>query len=61
MAKAGERITVSAHELALANSLTLTAVVQLLEERGIVKQAEVLQRMQEIRDAKNPSGNSPRS
>ena len=52
MATANERVTVSAEELALANSLTLAALVQLLEERGVVKQAEVLRRVQEIRDGK---------
>jgi hypothetical protein len=60
MAGTGERVTVSAQELALANSITLTALIQLMEERGIVKQAEVLQRVREIRDAKKPRGSSPK-
>lgn len=60
MAEADERVTGSAQELALANSLTLTALVQLLEERGVVKQAEVLRRVREIRDKKKPAGSSPR-
>ena len=60
MAGAGERVTVSAQELALANSITLTALIQLLEERGVVKQADVLRRVQEIRDKKKPGGSSPR-
>jgi hypothetical protein len=51
--KPDKRITVGVEELALANSLTLTALVQLLEDRGVLKQGEVLRRVQEIRDGKN--------
>ena len=42
MAKEGDSVTVCVEELALANSLTLTAVVELLEEKGIVSKGEVL-------------------
>jgi hypothetical protein len=60
MAIEKDRVTVSSHELALANSITLTALVQLLEERGVVRQAEVLRRVREIRDGKKPGTSSPR-
>ena len=36
MSKEDKRPTVGVEELALANSLTLTAMEELLEERGIV-------------------------
>lgn len=52
------RVTIGIEELALANSITLTALVQLLEERGVVKQAEILRRVQDIRDGKKPDGSS---
>lgn len=60
MAIEKDRVTVSSEELALANSLTITALVQLLEEHGVVKQAEVLQRVKEIRDGKKLDGGSRR-
>lgn len=49
------RITVSLEELALSNSLTVTAVVELLEEKGVLTRDEVLSRMRLIRDRKKPS------
>jgi hypothetical protein len=49
------RVTVGVEELALSNSITLTALVELLEERGLVKRDEVLKRTQEIRDRKKPN------
>lgn len=50
----GERkITVSVEELALSNSLQLTALVELLEERGVLTQADVLRRMKEVRDRRD--------
>ncbi len=36
------RITVSVKELTLSNSLQLTALVELLEEKGILTQAQVI-------------------
>ncbi len=45
-----KRVTVPLEELALANSLTLTALVELLEEKGVLTQAEVLERVRKIRD-----------
>lgn len=54
--KAGEkRVTVGLEELALTNSLSLTALVELLEEKGILTHREVLDRMRAIRDRKKPS------
>ena len=50
-----ERVTVRAEELTLTNTLQLTAIVELLEERGILKQGEVLKRMMAIRDRKKAS------
>ncbi len=49
------RITVRVEELTLTNTLQLTAIVELLEERGIVKQSDVLERMKVVRDRKKPS------
>ncbi len=45
-------VTVRVEELALANSLTLTTLVELLEERGVLRRERVLERVREIRDRK---------
>ncbi len=50
-----ERGTVRAEELVLTNTLQLTAIVELLEERGIMTQGDVLKRMKEVRDRKKVS------
>ena len=50
-----ERVTVRAEELTLTNTLLLTAIVELLEERGIMTQGDVLERMKAVRDRKKPS------
>ena len=50
-----DRITVSTEHLTLSNSLQLTALMELLEEKGILKQSDVLDRMKDIRDRKKPS------
>lgn len=50
-----QEITVGTEQLTLANSLTLTALVELLEEKGILRQADVLERMRQIRDRKKAS------
>ena len=47
-----ERLTVRAEELTLTNTLQLTAIVELLEERGIMTQRDVLERMRVVRDRK---------
>ncbi len=50
-----ERVTVRVEELSLTNTLQLTAIVELLEERGIMTQSDVLKRMKEVRDRKKVS------
>lgn len=50
MADQEERVTVRVEELALSNSLTLTALLELLEERGIIRRDEILDRAKSIRD-----------
>lgn len=53
MSNQGEkRVTVSVEELTLSNSLQITAIVELLEERGILTRNDVLHRIEEIRDRK---------
>ena len=37
-----ERVTVRVEELTLSNTLQLTAIVELLEERGVMTQHDVL-------------------
>lgn len=51
----GEQTTVGVEQLTLTNSLTLTALVELLEEKGILSQPAVLERMRQIRDRKKAS------
>ncbi len=50
-----KRATVPVEELTLSNTLQLTAIVELLEERGIMTQGDVLKRMKEVRDRKKVS------
>ena len=50
-----KRVTVRVEELTLSNTLQLTAIVELLEERGIMTQGDVLKRMKEVRDRKKVS------
>ena len=50
-----ESVTVRVEELPLTNTLQLTAMVELLEERGILTQSDVLKRMKEVRDRKKVS------
>jgi hypothetical protein len=45
-----EKKTVRVEELALSNPLTLTALVELLEEQGIVSKEQILERAKVIRD-----------
>ena len=47
--------TVHVELLTLSNSLQLTALVELLEEKGILKQSDVLERMRVVRDRKKVS------
>ena len=50
-----ESVTVRVEELPLTNTLQLTAMVELLEERGIMTQRDVIERMKAIRDRKKAS------
>ena len=50
-----ERVTVRVEELTLSNTLQLTAIVELLEERGVMTQHDVLERMKAVRDRKKVS------
>ncbi len=50
-----DQVTVCLEELTLTNTLQLTAIVELLEERSILKQSDVLERMRVIRGRKKPS------
>ncbi len=47
-----KRMTVGIEELTVSNSLQLTALVELLEEKGILTQAHVIARVKAIRDRK---------
>lgn len=50
-----EQVTVSTEQLILSHTLQITALVELLEEKGVLTQAEVISRMEAIRDRKEPS------
>ena len=50
-----QRPTVSVEELSIAHAFTLTAIIELLQEKGILSQAEVLERISKIR-ARNIQG-----
>jgi hypothetical protein len=43
-----QRATVSFQELALSNMLTLSALVELLDERGILAKLDVLERLKQL-------------
>ena len=49
------QVTVRVEELALTNTLQLTAIVELLEERGVMTQHDVVERMKAVRNRKKPS------
>jgi len=48
-------VTVGVEELALSNSISIVALVELLEEKGLMKQEEVLKRVKLIKNRKEPS------
>jgi hypothetical protein len=50
-----KRITVQVEELTLSNALQITAIVELLEEKGILTQEQVIERMKEVRDRRKPN------
>ncbi len=47
-----ERVAVRVEELTLSNTLQLTAIVELLEERGIMTQSDVVERMKAVSKSK---------
>ena len=49
-----EKKTVRVEELAVSNSLTLATLVELLEEHGIIRREEVLERALVIRNRGKP-------
>ncbi len=49
------RVTVGVEELALSNSISIVALVELLEEKGLMTQDEVLERVKLIKNRKEPS------
>ena len=49
MAAESNRPTVSFEEVALSNMLTLNALVELLDERGILTRQDVLDRVKKLR------------
>jgi len=49
-----KRITVSVEELTLSNSVQLTALVELLEEKGILTRQEVLDQLRLIKERSRP-------
>ena len=54
MADKEKRITVSVEELTLSNSVQLTALVELLEEKGILTRQEVLDQLRLIKERSRP-------
>ena len=49
MANEKQRPTVTFEEIAYSNMLTLNALVELLNERGILKKQDVLDRIKELK------------
>ena len=52
MSNQEKRVTVRVEELALSNTMTLNALVELLEEKGLVTKQEVLDRIKRLQDQK---------
>ena len=50
MSEQDKRVTVSVEELAYSNMMTLNALVELLEEKGIVSKREVLDRIKQLQE-----------
>ena len=48
------RATVQLEQLVIFHTLQLTALVELLEEKGILTQKDVIERMRAARDRKGP-------
>jgi hypothetical protein len=50
MSNQEKRVTVRVEELALSNTMTLNALVELLEEKGVVTKQEVLDRIKWLQE-----------
>ncbi len=50
-----DRATVRVENLAYSNMLTLNALVELLDERGILTKQEVLERIKRLREEARPT------
>jgi hypothetical protein len=50
MSNQDKRITVRVEELAYSNMMTLNALVELLEEKGMVTKQEVLDRIKQLQE-----------
>jgi hypothetical protein len=50
MSNQEKRVTVRVEELAYSNMMTLNALVELLEEKGIVSKRQVLDRIKRLQD-----------
>ena len=57
MDKGKKRVMVRFEELAFSNMMILNALVELLDEKGLVSKPEILERVKSIRD----KGNDPAS
>lgn len=56
MSNQDKRVTVGVEELALSNAITLNALVELLEEKGVVSKQEVLGRIKRLQEqARKPN------
>jgi len=52
-----DRATVRVEDLAYSNTLSINALVELLDERGILPKAEVLERIKKLgEEARTPPG-----
>ncbi len=54
MSDGQRRVTLRVDELAMTNSNILAALIELLEEKGVVRRDEVLARVAEMRGRKKP-------
>ena len=50
-----DKITVGVGEFTFSSRLQFTALVEFLEEKGILSQQDGIKRMEEIRDSRSPN------
>ena len=50
MSEQDKRVTVGVEELAYSNMMTLNALVELLEEKGVVSKQDVLDRIKRLQE-----------